>query len=159
MSCSRRAILAGLIAGCAGCGFAPADSVGGSLPRNRIAVDPVDSRDGFLLTGRLEERLGRPGMAAVWRMGIVLEIDEQAMALTTDNQIDRFNLVGRAEWRVVDAATGAAIADGLVRDFTAWSATASTVATLAAERDAHRRLALALADAILADLTLALAGR
>jgi LPS-assembly lipoprotein len=159
MSCSRRAVLAGLLTGPAACGFAPADSVGGSLPRDRIAVDPVDSRDGFVLTGRLEERLGRPGMAGTWRLGVVLEVEEQAMALTTGNQIDRFNLVGRAEWRLVDTASGATVADGMVRDFTAWSATASTVATLAAERDAHRRLALALADAILADLTLALAGR
>lgn len=154
---SRRAVLPGLAAALAACGFAPLDAPGGpgALPRDRIAVAPIEGRDGFVLTGRLEDRLGRPGPAADRRLEVALDVEEDAMALTVQNEIDRFNLTGRADWRVIDAGTGAVLARGTVHEFTAWSATGSTVATLAAERDAHRRLMEALARAILDDLTLA----
>jgi LPS-assembly lipoprotein len=164
MSWSRRAALAALAAlgaVLAGCGFAPLDGPGGpgAIPPGGIAVAPLDTADGFVLVGRLEERLGRPGPAADRRLSVSLTLAQEAMALTTDSETDRFNLIGRADWRLDDAATGAILARGTARDFTAWSATASTVATLAAERDARRRLACSLADAIVAELTLALAAR
>lgn len=156
---SRRAVLAGAAAALAACGFTPLDAPGapGEGPRGRVAIVPMDSSDGFILTGRLEELLGRPGPLAEWDLAVTLEVVTEAMALTTGNDTDRFNLVGRADWRLSEIATGEVVAAGTVHNFTAYSATASTVATLSAERDALRRLDRSLADAIVADITLALA--
>jgi LPS-assembly lipoprotein len=155
-SCSRRHWIAGagalILLG--GCGFTPVDAPATDAPGwyGRIAADPIDSREGFILAGRLEQRLGRPGPSAPFRLAVMLEIDQEAMAITTQNEIDRFNLIGRAEWRLYDAGSGATVALGSVSDFTAYSATASTAATLSAERNAFDRLVRSLADKIVTDL-------
>jgi LPS-assembly lipoprotein len=147
-----------LAAALAACGFTPLDAPGGGPDLvGRVAILPIDSLDGFIMTGRLEASLGRAGPLADRQLSVALAIENQAMALTTQNEIDRFNLLGRADWRLAELGTGTVLAAGTVRDFTAYSATGSTIATLSAERDAYRRLVLALADAIVTDMTLTLA--
>ena len=146
----RRAFLG--LALLAGCGFAPAYGPGGAanaLTGAVRAANPTD-KNGFDLVGRLEERLGRPQVA---RFDLAYTINTRAIAvgLTPDGSITRYNLSGAVTWALTDAA-GTRLADGVVDSFTSWSATGSTVAGLAAEKDANTRLMRILADQIVARL-------
>ena len=116
-----------------------------------MAVETPDTPDGFLLGARLEDRLGRAEEGL--RLVAGLEVEEVAAAVTPEGAITRYDLVGRAPWRLA-GADGAALADGTASAFTGYSATGTTVATGAAEADARERLMVLLADAIVARLLL-----
>jgi hypothetical protein len=59
---------------------------------------------------------------------------------------------GAIDYSLTDRGTGARLAGGRVHSFTAYSATGSTVAGLAAEEDAAYRLMRILADQVVARL-------
>ena len=63
-----------------------------------------------------------------------------------------FNLVGIADYSLVNQTTGQVVTSGRVNNFAGSSASGTTVATLAAERDARQRLMVLLADQIFARL-------
>ncbi|MFQ6553669.1 LPS assembly lipoprotein LptE [Aestuariibius insulae] len=140
----------------AACGFTPVLAPGGSALdlQGRIATEEPDTRIEYALNRRLEERLGRPA-AADLKLRTTLSIDEDPSAFTSDREITRYTLEGELKYRVEDTA-GQLITSGSVETFVGYSATGSTVATLAAERDAEDRLATALADLLVARLTIAL---
>ncbi len=153
----RRPILACLTVGfLASCGFTPALAPGGSALalQGRITTEEPDSRIEYTLNRRLEERLGRPTVADL-KLQTTLSVDEDPSAFTTDREITRYTLEGDLRYRLEDTA-GALITSGSVETFVGYSATGSTVATLAAERDAEDRLATALADLLVTRLTAAL---
>ena len=156
---SRRLALAGLLL-LPACGFAPAYAPGGSGERLRgqVAVEAPRTPDGFVLGARLEDRLGRPsGAVAPWRLLIEPVVEEVSAAITPDGAITRYDLVGRAPWRLLgagEAALAPVLAQGEARAFTGFSATGPTVATAAAEADARERLMTLLADAVVTRLLL-----
>ncbi|MEO0863624.1 MAG: LPS assembly lipoprotein LptE [Pseudomonadota bacterium] len=133
----------------AACGFQPAYAPGGAAAelQNRVAVDPPIDREGFLLVRHLEERLGRPGDSA-YRLAIALSLVQENRAIDPDGDIRRFHLIGAADFTLVEADTGRTITTGRVEDFVGYSATGTTVATVAAQRDAQERLMTILADQI-----------
>jgi LPS-assembly lipoprotein len=100
---------------------------------------------------RLEERLGRPE-AIRYDLAFTITTEALGVGITTENEISRFNLKGAVDYTLTERATGARIAGGRVQSFTAYSATGSTVAGLAAEEDAATRLMRILADQIVARL-------
>jgi LPS-assembly lipoprotein len=144
----RRGFLFGTLA-LGACGFAPAYGPNGAAGRlqNAILVDEPADRDSYLLVQQLESRLGR---ADVPRFGLSLALDvkEERMAIAANNITSRFNLIGRATYALRDMATGEVLTTGTVDSFTGYSATGSTAASQAAERDAHQRLMVILADQI-----------
>lgn len=144
---ARRALLLGALL-LAGCGFAPAYGPGGvgAALRDRVAVEAPATPDGFLLGARLEDRLGRSDGDAL-RLLADLSVREVAAAVTPEGAITRYDLEGRAPWRLLDAS-GRVLAEGTATAFTGFSATGTTVATGAAEADARGRLVALLADAI-----------
>ena len=144
----RRAIL-GLPLALAACGFTPVYGPGGTgsrLQNNVEIVDP-DTRDTFLLTRRLEERLGRTS-TPVYKLTLTVDTEEEDLAIDREGNISRFNLLGRADYALIEQATGRTVTSGSVDNFTSYSATGTTVATLAAQRDAQERLMIQLADQI-----------
>jgi len=149
----RRGALLGLLA-LAGCGFAPAYGPGGPgmRLRGRIAVETPDTADGFRLRARLEDRLGPAGTAAAV-LGVEPMVEVLEAGITPDGSITRYNLEGRAVWRLT-SATGTVLAEGEVAGFTGYSATGTTVATRSAAEDARERLVVLLADEIVARLLL-----
>ncbi|MCM2562540.1 LPS assembly lipoprotein LptE [Lutimaribacter sp. EGI FJ00015] len=154
MSLSKRDFLMlALAVPIAACGFTPAYGPQGGAGKlqNRVTVQAPDTRADYLLVQRLEERLGRASSPA-YLLETDLDIAEERMAVTTNNITTRFNLVGRLTYRLRDAGTGEELSDGRVDSFTGYSATGSTVATLAAERDAQARLANILADQLVTRL-------
>jgi LPS-assembly lipoprotein len=151
-SYSRRTLLLAPLA-LAACGFTPAYAPAGGADKLLGTIwvqDPTD-KNGFDLVERLEERLGRPETI---RYDLVYKITTEAVGvgITTENQITRYNLKGVVDWTLTDRSSGARVAGGRVQNFTAYSATGSTVAGLAAEEDAAFRLMRILADQITARL-------
>jgi LPS-assembly lipoprotein len=142
----------------AACGFTPAYAPGApatALLGTVRVQDPTD-KNGFDLVERLEERLGRPE-AVRYDLTFTITTEAVGVGITTANEISRFNLKGVVAYALTERSTGARIAEGRVQNFTAYSATGSTVAVLAAEEDAATRLMRILADQIVARLVAAVA--
>ena len=137
----------------AACGFEPVYGPGGTgtLLQNRVLVDPPIDREGFLLVRRLEERLGRAGDPA-YRLSMVLSVREEARAIDPDGDLRRFQVIGSATYTLSDTQTGAVVRSDTVDNFVGYSATGTTVATVAAQRDARMRLMTILADEIVLQL-------
>jgi len=135
------------------CGFEPVYGPNGSgtLLQNRVLVDQPDDRTGYLLVQRLEERLGRAGDPA-FRLAVDLEVREEARAIDPEGDIRRFHLIGSAAYTLTDAGTGAVMRTDAVNSFVGYSATGTSLATLAARRDALERLTTILADQIVLQL-------
>lgn len=133
----------------ASCGFTPVYGPGGAgtALQNRVLVDQPDDRAGFLLVQRLEERLGRAGDPA-FRLSVDLGVREEARAIDPEGDIRRFHLIGTAAYTLSDSGTGTVVRADTVDTFVGYSATGTTVATLAARRDAQERLMTILADQI-----------
>ncbi|KAF0115532.1 MAG: LPS-assembly lipoprotein [Rhodobacteraceae bacterium] len=137
----------------AACGFTPAFAPGGSatvLLGTVYVQDPTD-KNGFDLVERLEERLGRPESPR-YDLAYTITTETVGVGFTTDNKITRYNLKGVIDYTLTDRASGARVTGGRVQNFTAYAATGSTVAGLAAEENAGLRLMRILADQIVARL-------
>lgn len=151
-SFNRRSLLVSLLA-LGACGFTPAYGPNGGAARLLASVrlaDP-DDRNGYLLNQRLEERLGRAQVER-FALSAVPVVNEFSMGTTSDGRTTRFQLRGSAKYKLVDSASAEILAEGTVESFTGYSATGTTVATLAAERDAKRRLMVILADLLIEQL-------
>ena len=151
----RRGILIGVLT-LGACGFTPVygpDGSGGKL-QNSILFTAPETELGFRLRTTLEERLGTVNnSAAIYTVNIDLSSNQDTAAVNEEGDITRLDIRGTARWDIMNAdqtySTG-----GDVRAITSYSATSTTVATQAAERDAIKRLAQILADKIAADLLL-----
>ena len=152
---SRRATLLGVLALC-GCGLAPVygPQGGGGALRGTVAVGTPDSVEAFRLKGQLERRLGPPE-TALYDLDVSLAYSEESVGLSTGQEITRYTLLGRADYRLSRIDTGATVAAGEVSSFASYSATGTSVATRAADQDARERLAIILADRIVSELLIA----
>ena len=148
---SRRAVLAGLML--AGCGFQPVYGPGGSAEgfHGQVAIDPPRDAAGFEFVRHLETRLGLTD-APVYRLSADLTVDEKELGITPDQVISRFQLVGRARYTLTHVETRDIVAQGIVDNFTSFSATGTPFATRSSRRDARDRLMVVLADQIVAEL-------
>ncbi|MDW4498335.1 LPS assembly lipoprotein LptE [Sulfitobacter sp. D35] len=148
MSWSSRLLLPLLLA-LAACGFQPVYAPGGSGTRlqNQVLVSEPDDQRSYLVTRRIEERLGRAATPA-YALDLVVSTREDGLAVDREGNTTRFNLLGRADYTLTEVATGRVVTSGFVDNFTGYSATGTTVATLASERDALIRLMTILADEI-----------
>lgn len=137
----------------AACGFAPAYGPGGAATQlvDTVRVADPSDKNSFDLVERLEERLGRPENHR-YDLAYTITTEAIGVGITTENEITRFNLKGAVDYTLTDKASGARLTGGRVQGFTAYSATGSTVAGLAAEEDAAFRLMRILADQIVARL-------
>lgn len=150
----RRTFLIGLAAlPVAACGFTPAygPSGGAAKLRGRIAVQEPVTREDFEFTARFESRLGR-AQAAAYDLAYTLTAVREGGGITATNVTTRYTLKGTATYSLTSRATGDRVAGGTVSAFTSWSATGTTVAGLAAEDDAARRLSILLADQVITRL-------
>jgi LPS-assembly lipoprotein len=138
----------------AACGFTPAYGPAGPAQglQGRIrAADPGD-KNGFDFVTAIEARFGRSKDP---RYGLAYTITTEAVGVgfvATDTTITRYNLTGRVDWSLTDTESDTRIAGGTAENFTSWSATSATVAAVAAEQDAAKRLMVILADQITAEI-------
>lgn len=152
MSSSDRRTFLGLIAALplAACGFAPAygPDGGASALRGRLQVQAPQSRTDFDFISRIAARLGSPTDPA-YDLGYSISALRHMGGITANNVITRYSLHGTATWTLTERQSGTRVAGGTVRAFTSWSTTGTTVAGLAAEDDAYRRLSVMLADQVI----------
>ncbi|MGV6850294.1 MAG: LPS assembly lipoprotein LptE [Marinibacterium sp.] len=143
----RQLLLAALPALAAGCGFEPVYAPGntGSALYGRVTLDIPDDRDAYLFVQNVEQALGR-AQDPQFRLAYHITTRDTGQAITATGDITRYNLIGVAAYQLIRLSDDAVIAKGRVDNFTGYSATGSTVDTLAAERDAARRLMVILAD-------------
>ena len=148
----RRAILLGTLA-LASCGFQPVygPDGNGSALQNRVLVDEPEDRFGYVLTRELETRLGR-ARNPTYGLALTTVVTEEGLNIDTEGNINRYDLLGAVDFVLRDLSDGRVIASGQVENFTGYSTTGTTVATLAAERDAQSRLMVILADQIVTRL-------
>lgn len=137
----------------AACGFQPVYAPGGSgaALQNRVQVDAPDDRNSYFLTREIEERLGRADSPA-YALSLSIATTEEGLAIDRAGNTTRFNLLGAAEYTLRDLGSGQIVTSGTVENFTGYSATGTTVATLAGEQDAEKRLMNILADQIVTRL-------
>lgn len=148
LSFDRRTLLM-LPLALAACGFTPVYAPGGSATQlqNNITVAEPNTRNGFLITQRIEEKLGR-AVDPDYRMALSVSSRQEDVAVDREGSITRYNLIGRADYSVIETSTGRVVTSGKVENFTGYSAAGTTIATVAAQRDAQQRLMVLLADQI-----------
>ncbi|MDO6730207.1 LPS assembly lipoprotein LptE [Marinovum sp. 2_MG-2023] len=156
----RRGFLCGALAlsgaAVSGCGFAPAYGTDGAASKlqNAIHVDEINTHNGYLMTRRIEERLGAGGANAPFTLGLTIGTSQDNLGTTPDGNLTRYQILGRVDFTLRRAGEKTGFQYGTVRNFTGYSASGSTVATLAAERDAEDRLMTMLADQVIERLVL-----
>jgi LPS-assembly lipoprotein len=151
-SFDRRSLLIS-IAALAGCGFTPVHGPDGSADGLRGLIEIDDPRDdaGFSLVRQLEARLGLP-QAPTYRLSAEIGISQEELGITTEQEITRFNLIGRVAFTLRELGSDRRVTSGVVSSFTSYSATGTPFATQTARADARNRLMVALADQIVARL-------
>jgi LPS-assembly lipoprotein len=75
-------------------------------------------------------------------------VAREKLDVNTESDINRFNFIGVANYALVEQSTGRTLVSGKVDNFAGASQSGTTVASLAAERDARQRLMVLLADQI-----------
>jgi len=148
---TRRTALLGLMA-LSACGFTPVYGPSGGGLRGAVEVATPSTVEGYRLGTTLIERFG-PAEAPRYLLTVTLAETQTTAAQTIDGDSTRFDLNGTANWSLTDV-NGMEVAKGTAQTFVSYSATGSTLATQTAERDARERLSLALADIIIADVSL-----
>lgn len=166
MLSSRRAFALLLALGfvLAACGYTPAYGPAGPAQQLRVqlAMDAPDDRNEFDLVQQLELRLGHAS-APVYQLSYDIDTVQKGVGVTPGQEIVRINIFGKVQFSLADGATGEVLTSGSTDTFTGYSVAAvdatatppstnATIATLSAERDANRRLMVALADQIVTRL-------
>jgi len=114
----------------------------------QVLVAAPSTQESYLLTRNLETRLGRSNSAARYTLDVTITTEEDGLAINTSGDTTRYNIIGSVEYSLQDTITGSTVSSDKVESFTAYSATGTTVAALAAEQDALERLMVILADQI-----------
>lgn len=147
---SRRAVLTGLLAVSA-CGLTPVYGPGGAGNRlfGKVRMRDPDSFEDFAFNTRMAERLG--GEGSLYELDYRLSVGVVSQAITSNQVTTRYSLNGTVEFALTDSR-GVVLSRGQVSNFSSYSTTGTTIATLAAEADARKRLSRMLADQVVTRL-------
>lgn len=144
-----------LIAGAAlflgsACNFSPVYAPGSASSKlaDRIAIKDPKTKDEYNIVRHLESRLGRADPAPM-TLSFSVSKGSAGLGTTATGSTTRIQQVGTLNYSLKNASSGATIASGSVRNFTGYSATSNTAATLASERAASERLMIILADQLI----------
>ena len=145
----RRLFLTSLlaVAGLGACGFTPVYGPGGIAEglQGAVRVDAPDNRDAYELVKRLEERLGQPTTGGYFLEYQITTRTENS-GVTAAGEISRIRVFGSVDFTLTRTSGGDVLQSGSVTTFTSYSNQGSTVSIASVERDAYRRLMVALAD-------------
>ena len=146
-SFNRRSLLIMAAFSLTACGFTPvyAPGGGGNRLHGNIAVDDPKTRPAYLLTRHIEDRLGR-SVDARYGLSYSIELDLAPIAISANNVTTRYNVLGEITYALRDLQSGAVLTSGKVENYTSYSTSGTTVATLASQKDANERLMTILGD-------------
>lgn len=152
----RRKFLAGVAAVAlllSGCGFTPVYGPQGAGNRllGQVSLQAPDTRDTHQFKRHFEERLGRV-VAGRYVLRVDISTDEQDMGGTSSGNTTRYRVNGDVDYSLVEGKI--VRLSGTTDSFTGYSNTGSTVATIAARRDAYARLMVILSDQVIDELLL-----
>ena len=147
-----------LLVALGGCTLRPLYAGGASGPvaqaLHGIQVGPVPGRAGWLVRTALEDRLGRSGGAAVYRLEIELDDNITGFGIRTDDAVTRERRSLRARYRLVEAEHGTVVLDATAGSDAGIDVVSSEYATVAAEQTALEHLSVEIADQIVSRIAL-----
>ena len=156
----RAALPLGLILLASGCALRPlyAGGASGTVARTleSVQVAPIQSgRAGWLVRTAIEDRLGRrEDDSPRYRLEVELDDSITGFGIRSDDAVTRERRTLRARYRLVDAARGTVLLDATAGSDAGVDVVSSEYATVAAEQTALERLAVVIADQIVARLAL-----
>lgn len=136
--------------GLSGCGFTPLYAAPGVSP-GLSAIEPVapEGRTGFLLGEALNDALARdPALPPRWRLQLDLKETRTPRGRRVDATASRYELVLTADWKLVDATTGAVALEGTTTTEATFDRADQPYAGIVANQDAQSRAAAELARKI-----------
>ncbi len=140
-----------------GCGLHPLYAGGGSgavaSALSGVEVAPIEGKSGWLVTNALRDRLAATGTPR-YRLEIKLDDQIAGLGLRRDDSVSRERRTLRARYQLVDAASGAVVVDATAGSDAGIDVVRSEYATIAAENTAQERLAVIVADQIVARVAL-----
>lgn len=134
----------------AGCGFTPLYAAPGvSSGLSTIETVAPEGRTGFLLGEALNDALARdPSAPAVWKLRIDLKETRTPRGRRVDSTASRYELVLTADWKLVNAATGAVALEGTTSTEATFDRADQPYAGIVANQDAQSRASAELARKI-----------
>ena len=142
-----------------GCQLQPLYSGGSSgqvaSTLSAVTVAPIEGQVGWLVYNKLKDRLAATGSSeARYRLDIELDDDIVGLGIRGDRAVTRERRSLRARYQLVDVSTGAVVLDATAGSDAGIDVVSSEYATVAAEQTAAERLSDAVADQIVARLSL-----
>ncbi|HXG98926.1 MAG TPA: LPS assembly lipoprotein LptE [Sphingomicrobium sp.] len=141
-----------------GCGLRPIYAGGASGPvatsLTNVTVGLIPERGGWLVRAALVDRLGGEHPGASHRLEVKLDDAITGFGIRGDRSITRERRTLRARYRLVEVATGQVVLDATAGSDAGIDVVSSPYATVAAEQTALERLAMQIADQMVARLAL-----
>jgi LPS-assembly lipoprotein len=120
-----------------------------------VTVAPIEGQVGWLVFNKLKDRLAATGSAeARYRLEIELDDDIVGLGIRGDRAVTRERRSLRARYQLVDMSNGSVVLDATAGSDAGIDVVSSEYATVAAEQTAAERLSEAVADQIVARLSL-----
>jgi len=155
---TRRLALALGLLSLTGCGLRPLYAGGASgavaTTLHSVSVGPIEGRAGWLVRGKLVDRLGTAGAGSAYRLEVKLDDNITALGIRSDRAATYERRTLRARYQLVDSASGAVVLDATAGSDVGIDIVSSEYATVAAEQTALEQLADTIADQIVTRLAL-----
>ena len=120
-----------------------------------VTVAPIEGQVGWLVFNKLKDRLAATGSAeARYRLEIELDDEIVGLGIRGDRAVTRERRSLRARYQLVDMSSGSVVLDATAGSDAGIDVVSSEYATVAAEQTAAERLSEAVADQIVARLSL-----
>lgn len=144
------AVLALVAPALSACGFTPLYAQPG-LSSGLSAIETVapDGRAGYLLRESLDDALARDrALPPVYKLQLELKETRTSRGRRVDSAASRYEMVLRADWKLVDAKTGAVAHQGQTETEVTFDRADQPYAAISANQDAEQRAAAELARKI-----------
>ena len=120
-----------------------------------VTVAPIEGQVGWLVFNKLKDRLAASGTGeARYRLEVELDDDIVGRGIRGDRAVTRERRSLRARYQLVDVTNGSVVLDATAGSDAGIDVVSSEYATVAAEQTAAERLSEAVADQIVARLSL-----
>jgi LPS-assembly lipoprotein len=120
-----------------------------------VTVAPIEGQVGWLVFNKLKDRLAATGSGeSRYRLDVELDDDIVGLGIRGDRAVTRERRSLRARYQLIDMANGSVVLDATAGSDAGVDVVSSEYATVAAEQTAAERLSEAVADQIVARLSL-----
>ena len=142
-----------------GCGLKPLYGGGGSGPiasmLGHVEVAPIAGQSGWLVGNAVRDRLAaNTSSVPLYRLEVKLDDKIAGLGVRGDDTVTRERRTLRARYQLIDLANGAVLLDATAGSDAGIDVVGSEYATIAAENAALERLAVVIADQIVARVAL-----